>query len=322
MTCPPLSDLSAANATEVLAEHLAECARCRAIAARIQASAERLEPTQAAAVGARRAGHPPAPGGVWTFWAPTVEEYLVGAILDAGETDVLIVPVLESASWCADADVAFAVDVVGYPALAPVWAGDHLLAEQASEPVGVLSEDRLQRLTDAYDAFLAGEPLPDPAGPPVIGGEDPRIDAQAAIAEDLRPFYTPWALLQVADELGPVLEQRREQLDIDVGEWHDRLDVDLKDWLAFEQAQGDPSATVPVKALARALDDLALLASRRVVELAGASVVEHHVPAVQATAPAKARRRRGVRERPRRDEQAAEAAAESYMASLAKELGL
>jgi len=300
---------------------LQHCPRCRAIVARVGGGGrvpdDVTEPEQA-----RAAGPPPIAGGVWTFWAPAIEEYLVGAVLDAGETDVLIVPLLEDASWSADADVVFAQDVLGYPALAPVWAGDHILIEQAAEPVGMLSEERLAHLLDAYDAFFAGEALSDPAGPPVLADADPRIDAHAAIADDLRPFYTPWALLQVADELGPVLAHRREELGLELADWSSDLDVDPRDWAAFEAGEADPYATIAVPAAAKAIYGLQLLVSRRVINLAHASVEAHHFAEEAMKGVAMARRRRGVAPKARRDPAKAKAAAEKYAASLAKELGL
>jgi hypothetical protein len=301
---------------------LQHCARCRAIVTRVGNGEpaqgdliSELEPTKAA-------GQPPKAGGVWTFWAPKSDEYLVGAVLEAGDEDLLLMPLLADVSWAAESDLLLSSDVLGYPALALIWAGDHVLLEQAVEPVGMLSEERLARLERAYDAFYGGEPLEDPAGPPVRSDEDPRPAAHAARADSLRVFYEPWAQLQAADELGPVLRARREEFGIDVHVWPERLDVDRRAWLAFEQAEADPSATVPVKALARALDELELLASRRVLALAGASVREHYVPVIQATEHAKARRRSGVRPRPRPDPAQANAAAEQYMEHLAKELGL
>jgi hypothetical protein len=300
---------------------LHHCARCRAIVARVggggRVSDDVTEPEQA-----RAAGPPPKQGGVWTFWAPSVDEYLVGAVLDAGESDVLIVPLLENTSWPADADVAFTQDILGYPALAPVWAGDHILIEQAAEPVGMLSEERLAHLLDAYDAFFAGEALSDPAGPPVLADTDPRVNAHAAIADDLRPFYTPWSLLQIADELGPVLRHRRDEIGIGLGTWTEQIDVDPRAWEAFEAAEADPYENVPVTALVKAVRKLGLLASRRVLDLAGESVRAHHRPAAEAAHRAKARRRSGIVPQRRADPDEANAAAERYTSELAKALGL
>jgi hypothetical protein len=262
----------------------------------------------------------PRVGGVWTFWAPKSEEYLVGAVLDTGETDILLAPLVADTDWAGDADVALAKDVLGYEALVLIWSVGWVLLEQAAEPVGMLSEEQVGGLTEAHEAWAEGRPIPNPAGPAIVVGQDPRKDAQAARADDLRAFFEPWALLQVEDELGPVVKGRREELGIDLERWSEELKVDAKIWRAFERAEADPDATIPTKALSRALVAVDLLVSLRVLELAGESVRRHHEAPEQGFA--KARRRRGARRAARRDPAAAEEAAARYMEALAKELGL
>jgi hypothetical protein len=316
MTCPPFTDLCAADAADALRDHLASCPRCRAIVARIAGSEPPVEPDTAPS--ARPASPAPRVGGVWTFWAPDAQEYVVGAILEADATELLIVPVLLETSWAAEEDMVLSTDLLGYPALAPVWAADHVLAEQAAEAVDMLSETHLAAVTCAYDAFFAGEPLPEPGGPPILGDEDPRIAAHAAIADDLRKVYAPWAMLQVAEELGPVVAHRREELGVGL----EMFDVEPRDWRAFEAGMSDPAAAIPVKAMARAINALGLVASRRVLELARASVQAHHQAEGVAAASARARRRHGVTARSRRDPEAARAVADHYVEALAKEMGL
>ncbi|HWX98115.1 MAG TPA: hypothetical protein VNZ01_14835 [Solirubrobacteraceae bacterium] len=231
-------------------------------------------------------------------------------------------PVLEHTQWASDADIGLSAGVLGYQALAAVWASDRLLIEQAVEAVGVLSEQRLARLASGYDAFFGGQQVPDAAGPPVLGDSDPRLAAHAAFADGLRAFYRPWSLLHVADELGPVMQHRRQEVGLQLDEFSERLDLQPAVWAAFEAGQVDPVQTVPVKALARAIRDLDLLVSRRVLALADASVRAHYVLSPQTVGVAKARRRRGVTPRARRDPDAAAAAAASYTSKLARELGL
>jgi hypothetical protein len=262
----------------------------------------------------------PQVGGVWTFWAPKSDEYLVGAVLDTGETDILLAPLLADTDWAGDADVALAKDVLGYGALALIWLVGRVLLEQAAEPVGILSEEQVQTLRAAHEAWVQGTPVANPAGPAIAGERDPRKDAQAARADDLRAYFEPWALLHLGDELGPVVRGRREELGIDLGTWSEELEVDARIWRAFEQAEADPDAMIPTKALRRALRSVDLLVSLRVVELAGESVRRHYEAPEQGVA--KARRRRGARRGPRRDPAAAEEAAARYMEALAKELGL
>lgn len=323
MTCPPFTELCAADAAEALHEHLQTCPRCRAIVQRVQGSepALRAEP-DAPAQPAPHTGPRPQPGGVWTFWAPSSDEYVVGAVLDGDDTELLIVPLLMDFDWASEEDILLTADVLGYPAVAPVWAGDHVLVEQAAEAVDMLSEEHLSWLLSAYDAFFAGEPIDAPSGAPVLGDADPRIDAHAAIADELRGLYVPWAMLQGADELGPVIAQRRDELGIDLKQWSENVDVDERYWCAFEAGKAAPDAHIPIPALARAVRELGLLPSRRVVQLAHASVENHGGGDSVRGAPAFARRRRGVVPRAPRDTEAASAAADRYAAALAKELGL
>lgn len=322
MTCPSFIELCAPDASRMLADHLSVCPRCRGLVARLDGSEPALERPPAPVATPATADPPPRPGGVWTFWAPEAEEYVVGAVLDAGAADVLVMPVLEQTIWAADADIGLSADVLGYEALAAVWASDRLLIEQAVEAVDVLSEEHVDQLAAGYDAFLAGETIPESAGPPVLADDDPRLGAHAALADGLRAFYRPWSLLHVADELGPVMEYRREDVGLELDEFSDRLGLAPAVWAAFETGHADPVQSVPVKALAQAVRDLDLLASRRVLALADASVRAHHVLPAQTVGIAKARRRRGVTPRATRDPDAAREAAERYTAEFARELGL
>jgi hypothetical protein len=316
MTCPPFTDLCASNALTVLHEHLSGCPRCKAIVARVEASEAPV--ARIATAAAPAAGLPPRPGDVCTFWAPTSDEYVVGAVLEANPTELLIVPLLMDTTWASQEDLVLSADILGYPALAPVWAADHVLAEQAVETVDVLSEGHLGRLATFYDAFFAGEPLPEPGGPPVLGDQDSRVAAHAAIADDLRQLYAPWAMLQIADELGPVLAQRRAELGVEL----EQLEGEPKTWTAFEAGEADPYTHIPAKAMAQTVRMLGLVASRRLLELARASVRAHHIGDQVTAAAGMARRRRGVAPRPRQDPEAARAAADRYADRLAEELEL
>jgi hypothetical protein len=300
MNCPSLTDLCAANAAELLKPHLAGCPRCSAIVARVTT----LDTPEEAPVPPANStsGPPPRPGDVCTFWAPTSDEYVVGAVLDADEVEMLVVPLLMDPSIATAEDMVLPADALGYPVLAPVWAADHVLAEQMAEVVDVLSEQRLAELGAAYDAFYAGEPLAQPGGPPVLGDQDPRVNAHAA----------------VADELGPVLGQRRTTLELDI----DDLDVEPGPWSRFEAGKSDPCQEVSVRTIARVIRALRLVASRRIVQLAHASVLAHYQGEDVVPARALARRRRGIAPRPRSDPDAARQAADRYAAALAKELDL
>jgi len=322
MTCPPFTELCTADAATTLGGHLSGCPRCRAIVARVDGSESTLGHAPTPAVPQPAPGPPPSSGGVWTFWAPAMDEYIVAAVLESGMDEVLIMPLLAETLWASEADIALDPGVLGYPSLAPVWASDRVLVEQAVETVSVLSEQHLAALTAGYDAFYAGERVADPAGAPVLSDEDPRLGAHAALADDLRPLYSPWSLLHVADELGPVLGQRRHDLGIELETWSEQVDLDSRVWGAFEAGEADPYAAIPVPALGQAVLGFGLLRSRRVVELARASVLTHHSEEPVTPTAAQARRRRGIVPPRRRDPEAARAAADQYAAALEKELGL
>jgi hypothetical protein len=321
MSCPALTDLAAPDAAAAFAYHLERCSRCRALLGRLSEHEGELETVASTP----RPGEPAQavrPGSVWSFWAPESEEYLIGAVLDAAPVEMLIVPLLTETRWATESDVSLSIEVLGYPALAPVWAGDHVLAEQAAEPLNVLSEQTLDTLASGYQAIYAGQPLADPAGAAVLGPADPRVAAHAAIADELRPYFAPWSELQGSEELGPVLHARREDSGIDLEEWSEAIDVPPSTWTRFEDAELDPYAEIPTSAIAKAIRMLKLLPSERVVALAHASVEAHHVGQAAPPAVALARRRRGVAGRPLRDPQLAREAAERYAAALRGELGL
>lgn len=322
MTCPPFTELCAADASTTLGDHLSGCPRCRAIVARVDGSEAALGHAPTPAAPQPAPGPPPEPGGVWTFWAPAMDECVVAAVLESGADEVLIMPLLAETLWASEADIALDPGVLGYAALAPVWASDRVLVEQAVETVSVLSEQHLAAVTAGYDAFYAGEPVADPAGAPVLSDKDPRLGAHAALADDLRPLYSPWSLLHVADELGPVLGQRRDDVGVELEAWSEQLDVEPRVWGAFEAGEADPYTAVPVSVLGQAVRGLGLLRSRRVVELARASVLAHHSEEPVTPAASQARRRRGVVPPRRRDPEAARVAADLYAAALEKELGL
>jgi hypothetical protein len=321
MSCPPITDLAAPNATSAIADHLRDCARCRALEARLQGHEEPLPPTPNSPQPAP-ASEPAQAGTVWSFWAPDPDEYLIGAVLSAEPIEMLIVPLLLDTRWSTENDIQLPMATLGYPALAPVWATDHVLTEQAVEPLNMLSERDLAALTDGYDAIYSGRALAEPAGPPVLDPDDPRIAGHAAIADELRAYFAPWSALQGGEELGPVLHGRREDAGIELEEWSENIDVVPATWARFESAQLDPYAEIPPAAIAKAIRLLKLLASERIVGLAHASVEAHHAGQAMLQAPAMARRRRGAVRRPQRDPEIAREAADTYAIALRKELGL
>lgn len=318
MTCPSLTSLTAADADDLYGPHLTECMRCRALRARFTAEVLTEAEVTEAATEPEQSAKPPRPGDVWTFWSPDADEYMVGTVLDANETETLVVPLLMETHWASEVDVILNPDALGYEALLAVWAGDRVLSEQAVAPVGVLSERDAYLTVSSYEAFFSGQALPRPGGAPVMSEDDPRLAAHAAAADTLRAFYEPWAILEVGEELGPVMAERRETVGFDPEE----IGVDTKTWARFEEARADPYREISSANLARAVKLLGIMPSRRVLELARASVCAHYVDDVQS-APAKARRRRGISgARAQPNPEAAGEVADRYVASLAEHLGL
>lgn len=320
MTCPSITELNAANASEVFEEHLSGCPRCRALVSRMEASEEELDPGSMNVP--TSTGLKPEPGGIWTIWAPEVDEYLVAAVLDASDEEALVLPLLPLASWAAEADVELDAAVLGYAAIAPIWASDRVLVEQAIEAVDVLSEELAASLIGAYDAFFAGERIDAKTGAPIINDSDPRLGVQAAIANDLGAWYLPWSMLQGAEELGPVIGQRRDELGIELEPWSEHLGIVSKVWRSFESGETDPYEAVPVATMARVVRELGFLSSRHLVALAESSVLNNNHGEDPAQPQARARRRRGSTRSSNRNIEVVQAAAKQYGASLAKELGL
>ncbi|MDX6589547.1 MAG: hypothetical protein QOI84_821 [Solirubrobacterales bacterium] len=319
MMCPSLTELCARNANEVFADHIAECARCRALLERL----ERSEPDLG------ELGMPPTGGDreprareIWTIWAPRIEEYLVAAVLERDEEEALVLPLLSLETWGAEADVELEQEVLGYPALAPLWAVDHILIEQAVEAVDILSEEWIAQLVADVTAFESGEQIASRTGPEILGPDDPRIDAQVALAEWIRPWFDPRGALQRGDELGPVLAERREELGVTSEELSKEIDVETKTWSAFEAAKADPFETVPARAMALAVQGLGLLPSRRVVSLARESVENHNKGIATGGPRAMARRMEGSTAQSGRDKEAVAKAADDYAEALAKALGI
>lgn len=319
MTCPSITELCAADAAAVFEEHLASCIRCRALVANCQAQNDAL--IESPTIVSAPAGGNPEPRTVWTIWAPTVEQYLVAAVLEATEEEALVIPLMPWANWASEADVALGSEALGYSVIAPLWACDRVLVEQTVEVVDVLSESCFATLSNAYDAFFAGEAINAETGVPILSDEDPRLEAQAVVAEELHSWFLPWSTLHSAEELGPVMGQRRESLGIELESLSEDVGVEPMDWRHFEAGEADPYATIPAPAMARAVGQLCLLASSRLLSLARASVLANN-EGQAADQPAYARRRRGSTRKRRRDSEAAQAAADQYAASLAKELGL
>lgn len=319
MNCPSLTELCARNANEVLSDHLAECVRCRALLERLAHSEPNLGEFSAPSTGG---GRDPEVREVWTIWAPLMDEYLVAAVLARDEEEALVLPLLPLETWGAEADVELEQDVLGYPALAPLWAVDHVLIEQAVEAVDVLSEEWITKLAAAVSAFESGEEISFHTGPEILGSEDPRIDAQAALAEWIRPWFEPSGALRRGEELGPVLAERREELGVTSEKLSEDIGVETKTWRAFETAKTDPYETVPASAMARAIQKLQLLPSRRVVWLARESVENHNKGVAIGGPRAMARRMQGSTARTGRDKEVVAKAADDYAEALSEALGI
>lgn len=320
MNCPSLTELCASNAGEALSEHLAGCMRCRALAGHLSPSEPAIEDRVDSAPVEQ--GREPTATEVWTIWAPHVDEYLVAAVLARDDEEVLVLPLLPVGEWGAEADLQLDQAVLGYPAIAPLWAVDRVLVEQAVEAVDVLSESWTAQLCDAVSAFESGGEILSPVGPEILSDEDPRIDAQVALAEWIRPWFEPRGALRRGEELGPVLAERREELGFATEQLTEEIDVEVKTWRAFEEGRSDPHETIPVRVIARAVRTLQLLPSRRILSLARESVELHNRSVAVGGPRAMARRMQGSTSRRGRDKEAVAKAADDYAEALREALGI
>jgi hypothetical protein len=258
--CPSVADLLAHRDHPAIQEHLAECVRCRTLAA----GAEPLEAGGGSDLeeGPQLAGtliDQLEPGQVLAFSFGALEELLVAAVLDADAEEAVVAPVSDQPGLAAEWDMLLPPEVLGYPVMAEVWNYGHVLVEQAYELLATLATEQLGALDQLYEAALAGtEPPADAAtGPVAAGPEDPRVRYQDQERERTGPFWQPAEFLHQAGTLGAFVHREREAHAVKTDEVEEL--VDRPGWLdELEHDRLDLERELPVPALRRLMDRLAV----------------------------------------------------------------
>jgi len=259
--CSSLADLLAHRDHPAIHEHLAECVRCRVLAA----GAEPLEAGSGSDLetGPQVAGtliDQLEPGQVLAFSFGQLEELLVAAVLDADAEDAVVAPLSSQPELAAEWDLLLPPEVLGYPVMAEVWNHGHVLVEQAYELLATLSAEQLGALDQLYEAALAGtEPPADAAtGPIAAGPEDPRVLYQDQERERTGPFWQAAEFLHQAGTLGELVHREREAHAVEPDEVEDLVE-DRPGWLdELEHDRLDLERELPVPALRRLMERLVI----------------------------------------------------------------
>lgn len=186
-------------------EHLADCARCRALLAGLP----ELEPPSEAGerdviprLAARELPERPAElrtGQIWTAVPenqPDVREVVVVLARQSavdGQGLVLIAPVDTCLDNATSTDLIADGSPLGYRHLVSVGLQGTVLTDQLESYLGRLERRERQALADIYSKlFGAGEGTAAGAtGLPLTGPEDPRASARVGRVEELRPLFAP-----------------------------------------------------------------------------------------------------------------------------------
>jgi hypothetical protein len=186
-------------------EHLADCARCRALLASLPDMEPPPEPNESGVIprlAAREIPKRPAElttGQIWTAVPENqsdVREVVVVLARQAAvdnEELVLIAPVDTCLDNATSTDLIVDRSPLGYRHLVSVGLQGPMLTDQLERYLGRLERPERQALADIYSQlFGAGEGTSAGAiGLSLTGAEDPRASARAARAEELRPLFAP-----------------------------------------------------------------------------------------------------------------------------------
>jgi hypothetical protein len=137
-----------------------------------------------------------------------LDELLLAAALDwreeAGAELVMVAPLSTETEYAAEWDLLLpADDPVGYETIAEVWNHGLVLAEQVSDRLGVLPEERTAELVALWDSYFAPERSTNArVGPPVLKEDDPRVEFQDREQERAAVFFAPTAALLLEPKAG------------------------------------------------------------------------------------------------------------------------
>lgn len=170
------------------ADHLRECARCRALLRELpEISEQELSALSLNAVattfairrdvtGAER----PVSGQIWrAAVSPDAPWSQLVAVVGRSRVEpglVMVIPVSEEVENGTDLDLRIDPDRLGYEAMLLAWNYGGLLEEQLLEHVGVLSDVECENTIALYRWLVGGGEQPDVpvAGPPLAGPDDER----------------------------------------------------------------------------------------------------------------------------------------------------
>ena len=244
-------------------------------------------------------------------------------MLEVDDREALVVPVSDQPELAGDWDLLLGDAVLPYPAMLEVWNHLRVLREQLMEQVARLDDGWLAGLRQACISFMHGDSWPDGyrQGPALLGEKDPRFRFRDVEAGRVREFTEPWRILFSADTLGGVLAARRHESELDVAQLSEEVDLDPVALQRLEADQEDIHQRVPKANLIRLIKRLELPASVRVVDLVEAAVAATVTEPPAAQAPARARRRKGVRSgRPTLSDEERRAIAQRYVSGLLENL--
>jgi hypothetical protein len=267
--CPALADLLADEPIPGVAEHAAGCVRCRALVASTheqsgltrEPAAETERPTPVSA----------APGGIVLVSSDSADELLPAVVLAVSEETATIAPLSAEVWGATEWDLLLPPSEVGYPAAVQVWNTGTVLLEQLQEVIGALGRTAFEQLAALARAAAASAVPPADAavGAPVLNDEDPRLLVQDEQAETARLFWQPALALAGAATLGQLVRHRRTQF----------AEAEAEPWVeSLERDELDIPRALSAQALAALLRRLGLAGSRRLREIARATI-EAHAPA-------------------------------------------
>lgn len=212
------------------------------------------------------------PGAIAFVAAHEADEMLPVVIVVVGDDALTVAPISAEPELASEWDLLLPAPALGYAAAVQVWNLGHVLTEQIAELAGALDSPSFEQLAAlARAAAASAEPPPGvPVGVPVLTDEDPRLLVQDEHAERTAAFWEPALALAGAATLGEVVRHRREELDLELA----------LPWLeALERDELDLPRTVPSDSLADLVRRLGLGATRRLRQIARATI-EAQAPAL------------------------------------------
>lgn len=200
-----LAAYSAGEGDREAEEHVADCARCRALLVALPDLEPPPEPDESNVIpplAARELPEQPAELSTGQIWTAVPEDQrdvreLVVVLARQPAVDdqelVLVAPVDTGIDDATSTDLIVDRSPLGYRHLVSVGLQGTVLTDQLERYLGRLERPERQALADIYTMlFTVGEgTTTGTTGPPLTGPEDPRASARMARADELRPLFAP-----------------------------------------------------------------------------------------------------------------------------------